>query len=195
MQMDYDSLTAGEMFGEFLGAVSGAVLAPGASEGDLQMTETPVHEAFDVSIYQREHMPQECQDLPVGLKELLNLPVKAGHGAETFVLARIVDGTAVEDITSSITGQILGNAFFIGKTMDMDVQEPVLRRRKAGAFPHKSVQNLSEIWVAPEGLGKELTQVLERIRDAFDEVGALLDPASESVRAKNLKRPEKDEST
>ena len=130
MQMDYDTLTAGEMFGEFLGAVSGAVLAPGASEGDLQMTETTVHEALDVSIYQREHMPQECQDLPVGLQELLNLTVKAGHGTETFVLARIVDGTAVEDITSSITGQILGNAFFIGKTMDMDFLIKNLRKPK-----------------------------------------------------------------
>ena len=153
MQVDDDSGTPGKMLGEFLGAVGGAVLPSRASEGNLKMAETPVYETLDMGVDQREHMPQECQDLPVCLQELLDLPVKAGHGTETLVLAGIVDGTAVEDITSTIAGQILGNAFPVGEAIDMDVKPAVRGRREAGALPGEFSQDPAQIRIASERFG------------------------------------------
>ena len=141
VQMDHNPLAAGEVLGQFLCAVGRTVLAAGTPERDLQVGEAAADETLHMGVDQREHVPEESEDLAVGLEELLHLPVQACHGTETLVFPGIVYGTAVEDVASSVAGQVVRDALLVGETVDMHVQEAVRRRRDTWAFGRQSLKH------------------------------------------------------
>jgi len=181
------------MLCEFLGAVSGTMLAAGAAKGHLQMRESPLQETVHVGVHDGEHVAKESQHLAVVLEELLHLPVKTGHAAETLVLAGVVDGAAVEDVAASISGQVLRYAFLERETVYMDVKSTVGSLRQAGAGGSKASQDVRKVRIAFKRLVEQFLKVLERIGDALQEMRALLDPPPESVGPQDLKCTEKDE--
>ena len=151
MQVDHDSGTAGEVLRQLLGAIGRTVLAAGTAERHLQVGESAADEALHMCVHQREYMAEESEYLPVGLEELLNFPVEAGHGAEPLVLARVMHRTAVEDISSPVSGQVLRNPLLEGETVDVHMQETVGGRRQSGTAAGKFAQHSGKIRIGLEG--------------------------------------------
>ena len=116
----------GQMLGQMLRAVNGAMLSAGASEADLQVRELSLYEALHVVVHKIIDVVQELRDSPVVLKERDDFLVQSGELTVMLVLARVVDRTAIEDVTASVACRVNRNPFLVGETEDLDFQAFVL---------------------------------------------------------------------
>ena len=106
------------MFGEVLGAVDAAVLAAGAAEANLQVGEFALDEAFDVNVDKAVDVVQEEEDFAVVFKELDDFLVHAVELAVVLVLARVVHGAAVEDVSAAVATGVYRHALLVGEAVD-----------------------------------------------------------------------------
>ena len=118
-----------EVGGEVLGAVDRTVLAAGAAEADLQVTEFPLDETLYMGIHEGVDAVEESQDFSVVLQEFDNLRIGAVELAVEFVLTGIVDAPAVKNIAAPVARIIRRDAFLEGETPDVHFQPPVFDGR------------------------------------------------------------------
>jgi hypothetical protein len=115
-----DRIALFQMLGEMFGAIDGAVLTARTTESDLHMREV----AFEETLYMMVHEPidrlQESKYLAVFLEEVNNRLVKAREGLVLLVFARVMGGTAVEDISAAVTGSVL--------------RQPALKRERVNRY-------------------------------------------------------------
>lgn len=109
-----------------LRTINGTVLAAGTAEADLKVGEFPFNEPLHVRVHKCIDAVQERQNLSVIFEELDHFLVHAGKLAVILELARVVHGTTVEDIASSIALSVCRNAFLVGETEDFHLQALVL---------------------------------------------------------------------
>ena len=115
-----DTIFPMEMLRQVLGAIDGAVLSAGASEGEHQVGESPLEVAFYVGIRQAVDRIEECQDLAVVFQETYYLLVQACQLLVRLVAAGVVGAAAVEDITAPVARRVLGDATAVGEGEDAD---------------------------------------------------------------------------
>ena len=106
------------MPGQVFCAIDAAVLPSCASEAEHQVFKSPFDIACEVGVGQEIHMFQEGEYLTVVFEKAYHGFVKTGQRLVFFVSSGIMRCTAVEYITASVAAHILGNAFFIGKTVN-----------------------------------------------------------------------------
>ena len=66
-------------------------------------------------VHKRIHGLQESQYLAILLQKIDNRLIQAGKGLVLCVPTRVVGRTAVEDVSATIAGGVLGYAFLEGK--------------------------------------------------------------------------------
>lgn len=120
--MDQYDAGGGELFVEKAGgpirAVNGTMLTAGAAESNLQGGKAALQEAACVVRDKGLRVLQEGKDLTVLLQETDDGLVAAGKLFILLVLAGIVRSAAVENVSASVAGRVLRDAFFEGKTID-----------------------------------------------------------------------------
>ena len=107
-----------EVLGEVLGTIDGTMLTAGAAEGDLKMGEIAFDEALDMMVDEGIDGVEEGEYLTVVLQEVNDGLVKACEGLVLLVFARVVGGTAIKDITSSVAGFVDRQTAFIRERVD-----------------------------------------------------------------------------
>lgn len=100
-----------EVGGEMFGAVDRAVLAAGAAEADHQAGEAAAGVCLDMRINDSIDMFQEAEDFAIVLKEADDRLVSACPLLVWLISARVMDGSAVEDVTAPVARRVLRYAF------------------------------------------------------------------------------------
>ena len=87
-----------------------------------EICEFTLDKTLYVSINEFVGIVEEFEYLAIVLEEFDDLFVKTCKMLIMLVFARIVDGTTVEHITTTVACHIVWNTFFIGKTIDFDLK-------------------------------------------------------------------------
>ena len=93
----------GEMMGQVFCAVNRAVRASCAAEADHQTGESSFAVCLDMRIDDSVDMLQKTEHLTVILKELNDRLVASSQFLIWFISSRIVDRSAVKDVSSSVS--------------------------------------------------------------------------------------------
>ena len=72
-------------------------------------------------------MLQEDGNLAILLEEADNRLVESREMVVTLVLARVVDGTAIEDESATVAGWVVRDAFLIGEADDLHLERASLQ--------------------------------------------------------------------
>ena len=107
-----------EMQGQMLRTIDRAVLPAGTAEGHLQVSEIAFNKPLYVMVYQPIHRIEEGEYLAVLLEEVNDGLVQARESLILVIRAGVMGRTAVEDITSSVTGRIFGKTALIRERVD-----------------------------------------------------------------------------
>lgn len=106
------------MLGQVFCAIYAAVLSARASEAEHQVFESAFDVACEMGVGQEINMFQEGDYLTVVFEKAYYGFVKTGQRLVFFVSSGIVRCPAVEYVAASVAAHILGDAFFIGKTVN-----------------------------------------------------------------------------
>ncbi len=108
-------VTVGEATGKLFGAVDGAVLTAGASEGDEEVGEM----AFEVFVNALGDkcftVVEELEDGGFTLQKFDDRAVFAGVGLVFGVATGVGECAAVEDEAAAIAGGVVGKALFVAE--------------------------------------------------------------------------------
>lgn len=192
-ELDLDIEFSGDMLCGMLCAVYRSVLTSGTAVRHHQICEPAVDISLDGSIDQGMAVVEECNYFAIVLKEFYYVAVQSGEGLVAFVFSRIVDGAAVENETSAITGGIVRYTFLICETQYTDGKFAPCEFISELLEVHKTVQKVIEVWIFLVWFVKELAEVGDSEGDGLHEVGLLLEVAAEAVCAKHLKSAEENE--
>lgn len=110
---DLDVKPALEMLRKMLSAVNGPVLASGTAEADLKVRELALHESLDMTVDDGIYAVEEGKDLAIVLKELDDLLIQTGELSVVFILARVVDRTAIEYIAAAVSTVVHRNSLLV----------------------------------------------------------------------------------
>lgn len=102
------------------GAVDGAVLAAGASEGDLKVGEVALQIFLDALADEGFGVVEELVNGGFLLQELDDGTVLAGIALVLWIAAGVGQGAAVEDEATAVAGGVGGEAFFETEGEDGD---------------------------------------------------------------------------
>ena len=105
-----------DMLRKMLGRIYTAMLTARATETELQGGESSLDITTYMMVCQRIDMIQELQYLSIILQETDDRLVQSRQLLIWLISARVVGASTIEDITSSIAGWILWNAFLIRET-------------------------------------------------------------------------------
>ena len=126
--MDYPHLHTEflmDMFGEVLGGIHTAVLAPGATKAEHQRRETTLDIATHMCIGQLIHRVEEGEYLAVVLEESDYRFVETREFLVWLISSGIMCASAVEDISAAIARWVVGDTFAIGETIYGNHKRPL----------------------------------------------------------------------
>ena len=107
-----------KMAGKMFSAVDRAVLTARAAEADHQAAEA----SSVIGLYMRIHdtidMVKEPEYFPVILKKFYNRKISACQFLIWLVTSGVMDAAAVKDISASVTGRIMRDAFMKREAAD-----------------------------------------------------------------------------
>ena len=102
------------------GAVDGAVLSAGASEGDLKVGEVALQIFLDALADEGFGVVEELVNGGFLLQELDDGAILAGIALVLWIAAGVGQGAAVEDEAAAVAGGVGGEAFFEAEGEDGD---------------------------------------------------------------------------
>ena len=112
--------------GQMFGAIDRTVLASRTAEAHHKACEPAARICLDMRVHDPVYMFKESYYLPVIFKETYYRLVAAGKLLVRLIAARIMDRTAVEHISSSVSGHVLRNALLEGEAVDLDFELSVV---------------------------------------------------------------------
>ena len=107
---------------QMFGAIHGTVLPAGTAECDLQMLETALYKTLYMVIYQFVNRLEKSQYLAVGFQKIYYRLIQPRERFVFVVLAGVMRGAAVKDVSSAITGLVFGDTAFEGERENSDGQ-------------------------------------------------------------------------
>ena len=183
----------GKMLGQVLCAVKAAVLAACAAEANLQMCKLALYEPLNMNIYKTVNVVKEEEDFSVVLKEFDHLFVHAVELTIVLVLAGVVNGTTVKDITAAVAAGIYGDTLLVSKTVNANFQALVFCNLVELLHAGKLCKYLIHIRILVKRLTQQAAQVVNSKGNAGQEVRLLFKVAPETVGAQGLKVAEQHE--
>ena len=115
-----------QVTGQMFGAIDRTVLASRTAEAHHKACEPAAQICLDMSVHDPVNMFKETYYLPVIFKESYYWLVATGKFLVRLIAARIMDRSAVEHISSSVSGHVLRNAFLEGEAVDLDFELSVV---------------------------------------------------------------------
>ena len=115
-----------QALGCIFGAIDRTVLASRAAEAHHEACESAARICLDMRVHDPVYMFKETYYLPVIFKETYYRLVAAGKLLVRLITARIMDRSAVEHISTPVSGHVLRNAFLEGETVHLDLELSVV---------------------------------------------------------------------
>lgn len=115
-----DAVFGVEVLREMLGAINGAMLAASAAEREHEVGEATLEVTFDMMVGQTVNAIEEGEDLTIVLEETDDRLIQASELFVSLITTRVVRGTTVEDIATTVAALILRDAAFVGEGEDAD---------------------------------------------------------------------------
>ena len=103
-----------------LGGIDRTVLSAGTAEAYGKVGESPFDVALYMGIYQRIDVFQEAGDFSVFFQETDDIFIQSRIWLVSVIFAGIIYGTAIEYITTSVSGWVFRYSFLVGETHDLD---------------------------------------------------------------------------
>ena len=174
------------MLGHVLGRIDGTMLPSGTTTDDHEVAESTIHIAFYRCIYQLVGMVEERGDFSILFQKMNHRLIQSCEVIIAFILTGVVDGPAVEYKTTPIALRVIGYSLLVGKTEDLDLQNPSLLIVCELLQLCQLAQELVEIGILRIVLAQQASKILDGKGDTLDKVGFLLEITTESVGSQHL---------